>query len=433
MSLEATSIVEKFAAGLVPSAPPNPPPADSATAPASASEAGGATASPGTPPPQPPPGETETGTGTETSPSPEAEVTEEALVEAATEAGEQEPSAAKRVWQTYQGIKDLEKEEKEGGIGHIPTPDQIKSYYDQSITLNMMLNSLMSRGIGGLNTFFGMLENFAPGTEGQVYQEIPNLLKNLNDQTHYTTMKNFFVDEVLGELWNKASGAPEGEEKTGWVNLVSALYYFRNGKKFDPAQGLKAPENPEVTKLREERDRFQEATITQQAQGLTSQYMAELDGKLQERAGAALTPLRGQRSEAEFKMLCKTVVSAAVSEMTKSPAFMSVLNANFARVKPLLVQGKLVEAQALFNANREYSLSRIAPFIQRAAKPYLPTKPVVTKPAPVPAAAGTKPPATASAPAAPVPVAVGGSGTAARPFTPGDTVMAFLRAKGHAV
>lgn len=440
MSLEATEIVQRFAAGLA--APPSPPPADSAPAPASATGVEETTESPGAPPPSPPAGaEGESGT-----PAAATEPTEEGIIAAATEEGEPEPSAAKRVWQAYKGLKDLEKEEKEGGIGHIPTPEQIKTYYDQSITLNMMLNSLMTKGIGGLNTFFGMIENFAPGTEGQVYADIPNLLKNLQDQSHYNTMKNFFVDEVLGELWGKASASAEGEEKTGWTNLVTALYFFRHGKKFDPAQGIKAPENPEVSQLREENRRLQEATVNQQGQTLSQQYMNEVQSLLWKKAGEALTPLKAMRSEGEFQVLVKTAASAAVAEITQSPAFMAVLNANFARVKPLLLQGKIVDAQNLFNSNRDYVISRIGPYIQKAVKAYLPTKPVaVAAPKAAPAGAGpastTSSASSTSAPAGgpaggvkPIPIAApaGGIGNG-RPPSGGDRVMDFLRSKGHAI
>lgn len=417
--MNAQDIVNNHMATVLANAEANKSPVatDGGTATAPASQAG-SPVSPEAPPPAevaPPESPVETPVS--------EELTEETLAAAAVEAGEPEPSRAKQVWQAYQGLKDLEKSEAEGGIGFIPTPAQIISNYQQSVALQEILTSVIAADTPGLNAFFNSLEKFSPGTEAKVYEEIPRLLKAYADQSHYERMKGFFVDEVLTELWAKAQGAPEGEERTGWTNLTSMLYLLRHGKKMDPSVGVKAPVNPEVQRLLDENKTLQDTAIGNQAKAMSTQYMMDLETALMGETMRALTPLKGQRSDGELAVLAQAASRGAVAELTKIQSVMSVLNGNFARVPALLRQGNVVEAQRLFDANRTYVMERIKPLLAKAAKAYLPAKPVAV----VPAAVKTVAPA---ATATPVPVTPAKPVTPSGPVTGKDRVMNFWRDKG---
>lgn len=414
--------VTEFLNGLQPSETPEPAAAPAAATPAAAEPV----ADPATPPAAAatPPAE----------PSSEAanseEVTEESLQAVAAEEGEPEPSKSKQVWAAYKSLAELEKPPQEGGLGHVPTPEQIKTYFDHSQTLNGLLAAAFSGDPADLDKFFYELDQMNPGAERTIYQNIPKVLKRLDGWERpgspYHAMRQDFLKDLMKETFDKAKLVEDEGQKKAWDQLGSLFYHLLYGKKYDPQVGLEPPEDPEVKRLREENQALQKRSFEAQVKAMSGHYVQSVQTYALTAADKALASLKASfPSDELFKATAKTVAQTAIREAQKNEYLVQTITASNQRVAGFIRAGQLEEASKLIEQNIKFTQSSLSRYIQAAVsslgvKPKPAAKPAATAPAAPAAAAAT--PAAPAAPAAAKP--------ATGPMTAADIVRNYLAQQG---
>jgi hypothetical protein len=358
------------------------------------------------------------------------EVTEEGLQKAAEEGGEPEPTKSKIVWERYRALSELEKSPQEGGIGFIPTPDEIKGFYQAAGTFNSLLAAVTSGTVEGVDEFFYNLDRLAPGTERAVYENIPKILQRMEgaekpDSPHMR-MKNYYTDLVLQDIYDAYKGeADEGRKKT-WEVLTSVLYAMRHGRKFDPQVGLEAPEDPKVKELREENERLARQQFEGQVQMLSQRFNNETVNEAIRLAEGSLKDMKDSFGEQGYKTILQGMVGEALKALSKDGYVKDYLNGANNRARAFLHQGNLVEATKIIDQNIAFVKSQLPKQIQALGQKYKPKKgPVQAKPAPAQPSAAQPP---AIQPPATQPPVTQPSGQGKK--SPTDLVMDFFRASG---
>lgn len=212
----------------------------------------------------------------------ESEVAEEVDPETpeALLSGVVDPSSTrgKQIWEGYRFTKALAEPPKadgSGGIGHIPSIEDVKAYHSDHITLNQLLDDFETNPaamIAGLSQV-----NIDATT--QMIEELPEVLDKLSQRSPqiaqaYDKLYTRFADDLInGLLAQYKSAEDEGTKKFFFATARNVKYFLTNGQKHlteEEAMGRK----PSVDPYADERARIDAEKKALRDQALTREESA---------------------------------------------------------------------------------------------------------------------------------------------------------------
>lgn len=192
----------------------------------------------------------------------------------------------KEAWVAYQAAQELAKPEAEGGIGHVPAPEQIKEYYNGALSFNAMVADLQT---GNVENFVREVSRWAPEVEGALREKFGTPTPEVAGQ-----IERKGQEALLQRMWQDIQNESRPEIKQDWTNAAQKLHLYLTGQKMPPTGPNFAPpeEAPEVKRLREENQKFKMES-TQAAVGAWERaYGSGIQGVLMEVVEGSLAPWR---------------------------------------------------------------------------------------------------------------------------------------------
>jgi len=170
-------------------------------------------------------------------------------------------SRGKQIWDGYTFVKSLAeapKEDGSGGIGHIPTVDDIKSYHSDHITLGLLIDDFESNPAA----MIAGLSSVNPEATVQMIEGLPQILDQLS-QTNPQIAKAYdglyakVVDDLVNGILAQYRNAEDADTKRWYFATARNIKYFvTNGQKqLTEAEAM--GRKPEADPYAEERARIE--------------------------------------------------------------------------------------------------------------------------------------------------------------------------------
>lgn len=287
-----------------------------------------------------------------TEPVPATEAPIEEILAAAAE-GDKEPTKAAQAWGAYRTQEILAKPEAEGGLGFIPTAEQVVDYAKTALDHAVMMNDLAE----------GTVEHFIKHVETNFPSAMEGFKKHfgvVGDETKAEIATSATVAKMQ-DTWAKVQRlAPEDPNRKYWVDVLNGWHYLMFNSEM-PADGPKgaAPKSadPEVERMRAEiaqRDASEmkrlETAMYQEHTGQIRQTLSSMADKALEglwvtgEGGAKTLRVSQMMYDGVKERLIKQVWEAGFQGFTRE-SVVSQMNQAKARLKePEFVRARMADA-----------------------------------------------------------------------------------------
>jgi len=265
-------------------------------------------------------------------------------------------SRGKQIWDGYRFTKSLAEPPKEdgtGGIGHIPTVDDIKTYHLDHITLGQMLDEFETNPAA----MIAGLSNVNMEATVQLIQELPSVLDQLSQNSPqiakaYEGLYTKVVDDLVNGFLAQYRSAEDPDTKKWYFATARNIRYFvTNGQKqLTEAEAM--GRKPEVDPYAEERARIEaeKKTLRDQAlareeniwKGFRGATFKELD-KAMEQACAWPKELKEQLGRAAEPTL-RDAENRVYNAVKGSPVAQQELSLLFKRAQRAIATGGNLDA-----------------------------------------------------------------------------------------
>lgn len=155
-------------------------------------------------------------------------------------------SRGKQIWDSYQFTRQLAKPDTEGGIGHEPTIEDIKTYHDDHLTLNQILTDFETQP----DLMFQGLVQINPEAAANLVEKLPDVLAALGDsnphiQRAYGVLYDKMGKDLVQGMVAQAREHPNADMKK-WLfsNARNLQYYITGGKEELKEDVISAPVDP---------------------------------------------------------------------------------------------------------------------------------------------------------------------------------------------
>lgn len=222
----------------------------------------------------------------------------------------------KQMLRAFKANRDLAKAPEEGGLGRIPSTQEIVRYAGDALTLESMeydFNSGVPEGAQGWTQHWFAANKDGKPTPGQlaVVRSLPKVLRETNPEA-YTTIGKEIARDLVQELLSNAESASSEDDRKYFARFAASLaeYVFEDQldiSKFTgeaPAQVTKSPREQQLeAELAARTQREQEArrrSVETRRSTLTQQFRTERDTKLNSLIDQALRPVKERLSGTMF-------------------------------------------------------------------------------------------------------------------------------------
>jgi hypothetical protein len=223
----------------------------------------------------------------------------------------------RQIYASHKTLREYQKPLEQGGIGHVPTVEQLRNYYSTYRDRVMMDNDLTSANPQQAERLLSYLFNPERGPGAQtVASQLASTLAKLNPET-YATAAQPFITNYAGALHDRYKEARDsGDEK-----LRNALWFAANVAHYDmtgewlkegaPAQNGQQPdplaeERQRLAQERSEIERMRSETYQRQDQGWRQQTSAKIGAAVMGEIDKALGPLKATSAPMIYQALKQT-------------------------------------------------------------------------------------------------------------------------------
>ncbi len=253
----------------------------------------------------------------------------------------------RQIYHSFKTLREFAKPLDQGGIGHVPSVNQIRDYYSTYRDRVMMDNDLATADQPSADRVLGYVFNPQRGeATNSIAQQLAPTLARLNPET-YAAAAQPFITNYAGALFERYQQAKEsGDEK-----LRSALWYAANVANYDmtgkwltdaaPANGAANGHAKDPLAMRQAELDQREQAIHQQQQQSYQQQVQQWNQAVNGRIGQAvngeidkaLAPLKATSAPRIYESLRRDFHNLVVSGANRDPHAYSIYMARVQEAK----------------------------------------------------------------------------------------------------
>lgn len=170
-------------------------------------------------------------------------------------------SRGKQIWDGYRYVKSLAeapKEDGSGGIGHIPTVEDVKTYHADHITLGQMIDDFETNPAA----MIAGLSSVNPEATVQMIQGLPQILDQLAQRNPqiaqaYEGLCNTVVDDLVNSFLAQYRNTEDPDTKKWFFATARNIRYFMSNGQRQLTEAEALGRKPEADPYAEERARIE--------------------------------------------------------------------------------------------------------------------------------------------------------------------------------
>jgi hypothetical protein len=171
-----------------------------------------------------------------------------------------------RIYAAYKAMTQLAAPPEAGGIGHVPTPDQVGSYFKSHLEIQRLLNDYHDPNP---EIFISGLAQTDPAALDRLAVALPQHIQRTNPQA-YEQLAVPVLENAIGALIDHARVATDQVSKDHWFNVANSLkFYLSDGKSQLDKSILDQPVDP-VSDIRSDYERLKAVESQRHAQDVRS-------------------------------------------------------------------------------------------------------------------------------------------------------------------
>lgn len=287
----------------------------------------------------------------------------------------------KRIYAAYKDLQTLAKPDEEGGIGHRPTPDQIKEYFRTYADVTALQNDFLSATPDGVNRWAQRWFDPQNGEAAAIAaRQLMTVLPNGNPQAYgaaRSVVLNREIVPAVESLIERVRSTEDQAQAERYYYAAQELHNAAFGRYFDPAivEQRPAPQNQphpaelELQRIRSEQQRSQQAQAQSEYQAITSDIDSALDRALDADVDEALKPIKGQVPDVIYRGVKKDLKDSVKADLSRNKSALNVLETNKSAVARMRDRNKIPD---LVRAYRSMALeplrSRRVEYINAAGR-----------------------------------------------------------------
>lgn len=174
-----------------------------------------------------------------------------------------------RIYAAYKAMRQLADAPDQGGIGHVPTPDEIRSYFDSHIEIQRLINDFVDPNP---DNFVQNLARTDSNALTRLAVALPRYVQQNNVQA-YEHLATPIISNAIDAIINHSRTSDNEDFKQYWFGIANGLkYYLTDGKEQLDPKVLTQPidthagERSELEQLRAERSQRQAQEFRSAAQ-----------------------------------------------------------------------------------------------------------------------------------------------------------------------
>jgi hypothetical protein len=243
-----------------------------------------------------------------------------------------------RIYAAYKAMSQLASPPEQGGIGHVPTPEQVSKYFTAHLEIHRLLNDYSDPNP---QVFISGLEKTDPAALDRLAVALPQHIQRANPQA-YEQLAVPVLENAIGALIDHARVAGNQADKDHWFNVANSLkFYLSDGKEQLDRTVLDKPIDQD-SGIRSDYERLKSAESQRQAQDYRQ-------------AAQEFTQTLGKDTHTA---LLASIEGALVNVKPSIPAkvYSDLVNSVFNEVKNSVITDRLAQT-SISNAKRNAQLA----------------------------------------------------------------------------
>lgn len=234
-----------------------------------------------------------------------------------------------RIYAAYKAMTSLAAPPDQGGIGHVPAPEQVRDYF---ISHNEMQRLLGDFTDPSPDQFITGLSRTDPGALARLAIALPQFVQH-TDPTAYEHLATPVISNAIEALVEHARVAQDQAAKDYWFGIANGLkFYLSDGKaQLDktvldkPADPL-AGERTELERLRSENARRQQQDYSLAAQQFTQALGHDTHTAILSTIEQTLVNVKPRLDAKVYQDLVKSIYSEAQASVVTNPFAQTSIN-----------------------------------------------------------------------------------------------------------